>query len=175
MSTNFNKRLWLSVGIIAVSIGLTIGGILYVSNDLNANAAKLIHARATMQENTEALTLLATLEQAQPLAQAYETAINSLLPSKTQLINTPQTIARIGQSDGVVATFSCQGNPTTPPAGTVGTVPFSITAAGSLANIASFMKDLETNSAFLLNINSFDVVTNAGNSTLNAQGALYFQ
>jgi hypothetical protein len=54
-------------------------------------------------------------------------------------------------------------------------VPFSITAAGSLSSIASFMKDLETNSAFLLNISSFDVVTNAGNSTLNAQGALYFQ
>jgi len=177
MKTNFNRRLLLSVGVIAVSVIATVAALVYLSGDLGTYASKLVSSRVTMQANTAALARLAELKRDSQPAAVYQAAINSLLPTKNNLINVPPAITALATADGVTATFSFQGNPSVPPAGSVGTVPFSLGAQGPLNNVTSFLADVETKTTgFLLTINSFDVVNNgAGTANLTGNGVIYFQ
>jgi Tfp pilus assembly protein PilO len=176
MKTNFNKRLAWSVGIIVASIVLIVGAIVYAANDLNADANKFVSDRAAMQANTAALARLADLERDAPQAILYGTAIDALLPTQANLINIPPEVAALAAADGVTATFTFKGNPSAPPAGSVGTVPFSISVQGTLANMASFLQDLESkNSKFLLSVDSFSVNNSGNTADLTGQGTLFFQ
>jgi len=176
MKTNFNWRLFISIGAIAGSIVVAVIALVYLSGDLDANASKLVSDRAAMQANTAALGRLAELEHDAPLAAAYQTAINSLLPTRTDLIDVPPAVATLASADGVTATLSFQGNPAAAMAGSLGTVPFSLDAQGSLDNVTSFLADLETKTTgFLLIVNSFDVTNGAAGAHLTGNGTIYFQ
>lgn len=178
MKTNFKKKLLLSTGIIVASVILAVGALVYLSNNLNANAASLMNDRAAMQDKTSDLARLADLEHDAPLAATYQAAIGQLLPPAAGLINVPPAVAALATADGVTATFSFEGNPSAAAGDTIGTVPFSLSVQGTLDHVTSFLADLETKTnSFLVNVDSFDVANSGagGEVTLTGQGTLYFQ
>ena len=174
---NLIKRLWLSAGIIAASIVIAAAVLVFVSFDLSAEAGKIVSARAASQASTAALGRLAGLEHDAAVAATYQAAIHSLLPTQPQLITIPSLVAAAASEDGVTASFAFQGNPQAPPAGSIGTVPFSLTVQGPLSNEVSFLQDIETKATgFIVNFSSLTLEnSNASSSQVVGQGVMYFQ
>lgn len=177
MKIDFKKRMLVNGGIIAGTVAVAFGGLLYLSGDLRSHAAKLLNDRASIQAQTLAVEKFADLERDAPSAAQYQNAINTLIPDQYQLITFGQLLNGLGRTHGVTANFAFQGSPTTPAAGAIGTAPFSLNVQGPLNNVINFLQDLEVKSpAFLLSLNGFDLTnTNSGNANLSTQGNLYFQ
>ncbi len=176
MKTNFKTRLLINGGIIVVSIVFGVVAFVYLSRDLHSAADKFVSGRATTQANTAALGRLAELEHDAPAAAVYETAINTLLPTQSSLINTPPEVTALATADGVTANFSFQGNPSTPAEGSFGIVPFSLDVEGPMEQVTTFLSDFETKAnGYLLNITSLSVLNSDSGAHLSAQGNLFFQ
>jgi hypothetical protein len=116
------------------------------------------------------------LETTAPEAALYEAAMEKLLPDQYGLVDFGPWLTKLGNQYGVTASFSFQGNPSAPPAGTLGSAPFSLTAQGdSIQSLTNFLKDIESQApGYLLSISSFDL-SNSANPSLTAQGTLFFR
>lgn len=177
MKTNFTKEPWLSVEIIVASVVIAAAALAYLSYDLNARAGKVISMRGAIQSNTAALDRLAGLQHDAPLAEAYQTAINTILPTQAGLIGIPSEAETLAEADGVTATLKFPQNSSEPPAGSLGATSFSLDVQGSPSSTTLFLADLETKATgFIIDLNSFTVANSGESGThLTGQGMLYFQ
>ena len=68
----FAKKLWISFGIIVVSIAIAGGALYFFSGDLSANADAIVAARAALNQQTTAVENLASLKQQAVTAAQYQ-------------------------------------------------------------------------------------------------------
>jgi hypothetical protein len=176
MKENFKRKLWIGFGIVFGSIVIASVALYFLSGDLNAQAAAIFAQKTSDQSQTQAVANLATLKSTAPAAARYEAAMERLLPDQFGLVGFGQWLDQVGSQYGVTATFSFQGNPSTPAPGTLGSAPFSLTAQGSsIQGLTAFLENIESQApGFLLSISSFDL-TGGANPSLTAQGVLFFR
>jgi Tfp pilus assembly protein PilO len=172
----FVRQLWISLGIIAGSIVIAAGMLVFLSGDIAARADAIVSDRAIVQSKTDALANLAQLESEAPQAAQYQSAIDQLLPDQYGLVTFTQWIAQLGGKYNVTANASFQGS-IVPSAGTTpGNAQFSFSVEGSSENIAAFLEGMNAKSTgFLVTLTSFDVTGSGSNENMTGQGTLFFR
>jgi hypothetical protein len=176
MKSGFKKQLWISVSVIVVAIAAAAVGIYILSGDLDANAQSIIRQKNLVAAQSASVGILASLEGQAPKAATYATAMQMLIPSHDALIGFSTWLNGIAQSDGVTASFSFTGSDTPATLTTAGTDTFSLAVQGSLTAIATFLENIEYQApGFLLSIDTFSLVSEGGNYTLNGQGRVFSQ
>ena len=172
----FARGLWISFGVIVVSIIFAIGAIYYLANDLSAQADAIVRARAQVQNETTAVGNLANLKAQAPQAEQYQAAINDLIPGQYGLVTFDQWFQGIGKQYGVTATAAFQGAVTPAQGSTPGTVAFSFNASGPPSNVETFLDAVSRRATgFLLSIDSFNVSMNGTDYQVVGKGTLFSQ
>lgn len=172
----FVKQLWISSGIIVVSIAIAAAGIFYYTGDLSTKASAIVSDRGKVQQNAAALGNLAVLQQESAQAVQYQTAMNELLPDQYGLVTFEQWLAQLGQRYNVTTNATFQNSPTSPQGTIPGTAGFSFSAEGSPANLTSFLGEMVSQSSgFLLNVSSFDFTSDGTNAKITGQGVVFFR
>lgn len=176
VNERFSQRLWISFGIIVASIAVAGGALYFFSNDLAANAQAIVSARARMNAQNSAVANLASLEQQDVQAAAYQNAIDQLLPDQYGLVNFAQWFSKEGAQYNVNANASLQG-PVTPSRSTApGNAVFSFTVSGSLSDIASFMHFVSAKSSkFLVTFGTFNITSDGSVYDASGQGMIFSQ
>jgi hypothetical protein len=172
----FARQLWISFGIIAGSIAIAAGILVFFSGNISAQADAIVSDRATVQSKTGALANLAQLESEAPQAAQYQSAINQLLPDQYGLVTFTQWIAQLGAKYAVTTNAAFQGS-VVPSAGTTpGVAQFSFSAEGPPENISAFLDGMNVKSTgFLVTLTSFDVTGSGSNENMTGQGTLFFR
>lgn len=172
----FSKQLWMSLGIIVISI-LISGGVLYFfTGDLSANADAIMAAHATIQTQNDALANLANLKQQAPQAAQYQAEIHQLIPDQYGLVPFAQWFKDEGSRYNVTADAVFQGSIVPAQGSTPGTISFSFNVQGTPSNLISFLDTVSatsTSSGFLLTINSFNITMNGTSANATGQGTLF--
>jgi Tfp pilus assembly protein PilO len=173
---HFAKQLWINFGIIAGSIAIAAGMLVFFLGNISTQADAIVNDRAIMQSKIDALANLAQLKSQAPQAAQYQSAIDQLLPNQYGLVTLTQWITQLGAKYNVTANATFQGS-AVPSAGTApGTAQFSFSAQGSLKNIAAFLEGMNSDSTgFLITLKSFDVTGAGSNENMTGQGTLFFR
>lgn len=174
MKNIFRKQLWISFGVVFGTIILAAAAIYFLSNDLNAQANKIISDKTLIDRQTAVLGVLAKLKSDAPTAAAYSALFDKLLPTHDALIGFPQWVAAIGKSHNVDATVVFQGNNTPTSTSAPAADGFSLTASGAMDDLTAFLADIESRAAgFLLSIDAIDLVDGGTTYRLTAQGRVF--
>ncbi len=179
MNTQFNRRLWVSVAIIFGSIIVASGVLFYMAGDIFTNVANITAARNLILQQTDAVATVAELDQNAAGAAPYQAAMDQLLPTQDGLIGFSGWMQKIGDADQVAVTTTF--NPNSIPGDAlvdsqdVSALGFSVQVQGSLAAIAAFMKDIQSQPGFFVRIDSFDVAGNGASDALVARGDVFFR
>jgi hypothetical protein len=172
----FTRQLWISFGIIIVSIAIAAGMLAFFSGQISSEADAIVSDRAMVRSKADALGNLAQLESEAPQAAQYQEAIDQFLPDQYGLVTFAQWLAQLGNKYGVTANAAFQGS-VTPSTGTApGTAQFSFSAQGSPSAVAAFLDGMSAKSSgFLLTLTSFDVTGSGSNESMTGQGILFFR
>jgi hypothetical protein len=177
MDTQFNRQLWMSFGIILGSIVIASGVLYYLAGGISGMAGKIVADRKLISQQTGAITTLAELKQDAAAAGPYEAAMDELLPTQDGLIGFPGWVQKIGNSDQVAVTTTFNPNSVSqnnvPGGATPSSIGFSLQAQGSAGALAAFLKDIQSQPGFFVQIVSFDLVGGGSNDMLSAQGNVY--
>jgi Tfp pilus assembly protein PilO len=174
VSEHFERKLWIGFGIIVASIIIAGGASYYFAGDLSANAAAIVSARGALDEQNASIANLAGLKQQAAQAAQYQTAMNHLLPDQYGLVIFTQWFAGQGTQHSVSASANFQGVAIPSNVTLAGAAPFTFSATGSLANLASFMDAISARSSdFLIAVNSFNVTTVDGGYSITGDGVVF--
>jgi len=173
MKSTFGKQWWTSVGIVLGTIIVASAALYFLSNDLTAQADKIMNDETALEKQTATVNALAHLKADAPQAAAYTAAMEKLLPMHDDLLGFPQWLTALGQSHHVSVSVAFQGGAIPATAATPGIDGFSMSANGASADLVSFLQDIESSSAFLLSIDSFSLTNGGANYGLTAQGKLF--
>jgi hypothetical protein len=172
----FIRQLWMGLGIIIASIAIAAGATYYFVNDLSTQATAIVNDRATIQQKTDAVADLASLEAAVPQAAQYQSAMDQLLPDQYGLVTFEQWLAQLGSKYDVTTNASFQNVVVVPQGTTAGTAGFSFDAEGSPSNIVSFLDEISSKSSgFLLSLSSFDFTSDGTSAKVTGQGTIFFR
>lgn len=173
--SRFLKQIGISFGIIVVCIAAAAAGIYYFVNDLSTQADAIINDRAMIQQQTNSVAELATLQHDLPLATQYQSAMDQLLPDPFGLVTFGQWFSQVGQKYNVTANAELNGAP--PVAGqgsTPGTAGFSFDVEGSPSDVVAFLQGASTKSSgFIFSIASFDYTYDGTNARVAGAGTLF--
>lgn len=172
---SLKNQLIISFSIIVVSVVAATVALYLISGDIAAQVKTIQADRASISQDTGALTLVSDLKKQESQVDGYQAAIDQLLPTQDGLIGFSSWIGTIANANQVTATVSFSGNPLPPVTGLQGSSGFSLEVDGSLANIVAFLKDVETSPGFLLQISSYDLVASGSGDRLTAQGVVFFR
>jgi hypothetical protein len=174
MKTSFAKQLWLSSGIILVSVIAAFIGIYLLSGSTSAQADKIISDRTLIAQQAAVLGSLAKLESDAPHAADYMAAMDMLLPVHDDLISFPQWVTMLAGKYSVTVSFSFTGNNVVATPTAAGSDGFSLNADGTALNLVAFLNDLESHApGFLLSLDSFSLTSDGPNYAFTSQGRLF--
>ncbi len=174
MKKAIGRQLWLSFGIIMVSIGAAAYGLYYFSGNITTAADKIISDKNLISRQASVVSILAHLKNDAPLAASYDAAMNKLLPTHDQLIGFQQWVMDQGSKNGVDATFNFRGDNVAASPTSYGTDGFSLSVSGSEPAVTAFLEGIEIKAdAYLLSIDSFDIVKDGNIYRLSLQGRVF--
>jgi hypothetical protein len=178
MKNSFTKKVWISLGVIILSIIIASVALYYFSNDLAAQASKVITDRQAVSAQSDQLGSLAQLESDAPKAAGYVIAMNQLMPDQYGLVGFGPWLNQVAKKYAVTVSYAFQGQPALSNGATPGSIDFSLTAQGSSGSVVSFLNNIESQSpGFILTFSSFDYTndSSAGPAaeTVKAQGTLF--
>lgn len=172
----FKTRLWISFGIVIVALAGASAAFYFLSGDLHAQATQIIADKTSVAQQAAVVGTLANLKSDSVKAAGYASAINQLLPSHDELIGFPQWVAAAGEAHNVQASVVFQGENATSTGSSPGSDGFSLSAAGTEADLVAFLDDIEIQApGFLIAIDSFDLINSGPSYQLTAQGRVFSQ
>jgi hypothetical protein len=176
MKSDFKRQLWMSFGLIFGAVAVASAAIYFLSNDLTAQAEKIIADKNLIARQAAFVGVLASLKSDAPVAIQYTAAINKLLPVHDELIGFPQWLVNLGQTHNVSIASAFQGGDVPPTDEAPGTDGFSMGVTGNSTDIIAFLSDIESQApAFLLSLDSFDFANTGSAYRLSTQGKLFSQ
>ncbi|MEK7574571.1 MAG: hypothetical protein AAB514_03520 [Patescibacteria group bacterium] len=165
---NFKQGLIKKILIILLTLLIPVGGLIFLSRDINNRAEAIKKQRQEFVDRSEELSLFAKLQSQFTEANSYQGILGNVLPVRDQLFDFPKEIERLASQEGVGFGFSF-GNETPSSSNTAGRIEFAITTGGSLSKIFKFIKAME-DSRFLIGFKSFDL----SGSSVNINGDVLF-
>lgn len=172
------RQVWIGLGIIVGSIALAAFAITYYTGHLAAQAVAIAQDRATMQQQTESVSTLASLEHSVSQASQYQTAMDLLMSDQYGTVGFGTWFSQVAKQYGVTANAQLQGDSVAEPQGTSpGAIGFAFDAEGSPSGLASFLDAASTKSpGFLISITSFDYTnTPGGGAKVVGNGTVFFR
>ena len=173
---NFKRDLWLRIGLIFLTLA-ACGGILYwLSTDIVVQAQAVVAKRALSTERASLLAALADLKKNSAAVDAYQKQIDTLLPTRDQLIGIPHVLDGVARANQVGKDFNFEGATIDPAGGQLGYTGFRLGVQGGYSNLLSFLRTMELRSSqFLVALNDFDLTQSSGTYQLTAHGKLFFR
>lgn len=172
----YNRRLWLGMGVILVSIIAGAIALFYFSGAIASQADQIAMAKAKANNDANALANLASLEGAAPRAAQYDAAIQQLIPDQSGLISFNTWIGQVAARYQVNASVSFTGNPIPSTGNMPGSATFNMTAQGASGSIIPFLDYLTTQApGFIVSFTSLDLTNTQTQGSLSAQGITYFR
>lgn len=177
MTERLSYGFYIGVSVILLSFALAGGALYWLYTDLNTKVVEITTGRGTIQERIQEVGLLADLKNSAKSAEDYQKVMDTILPDQNKLFDFPRWIDNLASNYSITDRFSFQGNQTPSQGSTPGYVGFSVDITGSMQNIVSFMKSLETTqgSQFLVTIDSFDLNQASDKYHVILNGKVFFK
>ena len=176
MHENFQRHLWINMGIILGSF-LVFGAIFYFfSQALDAKVAQILINRTAIVQRSTDLETLNKLKTDTTTAAELQKKIDAILPPQDNLISFPQFLNTLARNHSLSSTFNFDGvpNPASPSA--PGYVNFSVVVEGDAANIRSFVDEVENKTTkFMVNLKSFAMTPRSGIQHVELNNQVFFQ
>jgi hypothetical protein len=132
--------------------------------------------RAAVQQQTDSVADLASLEHAVPQAAQYQLAMDRLLPDQYGIVTFGQWLTQMGRRYSVTANAQFLGAVVSPQGTTPGTAGFSFDIEGSPSNVTSFLDEISSKSSgFLVSLTSFDFTNDGASAKVTGQGVIFFR
>ncbi len=171
---DLKRQLQISIGIIAAAIAVASIALYFFSNNIAAQADKIVSDRARIAEENTALSVLASLKSEAAQAAPYTPVLESILPTHDKLVGLPQALNALGEVHNVLVLFAFKGGGTVATVSAPGSDDFSLVATGSPSDLVAFLNDLEAEaSGFIIAIDSFDFASSGAAYILTAQGRAF--
>ena len=171
MVAGFKKRLLIKSGIAAAIILALAIFIILLNTDINKHIDEIIAANQEFALRSQTFNLLSSsntdLKRAQPLLETLQT----ILPSKDQLITFPDELQKSANGYGVSVGFSF-GSETPSTATQPGNIKFTMTLAGSFTDIVQYLKFIEGHRYFI-RLDSVDIRRETINFSLLTGGVIF--
>ena len=174
MGVNFKRQLIMSLAVMLGGIVLSAGAFYFLVGNINAAANTIVTDKALADQQSGALAVVATLKRQEAQAAVYQAAMNKLLIGQDGLIGFNQWISNAAARHQVTDTVTFQhASPLDSFAGEMG---FSLGVNGSIANIISFLNDIELEgSGYLVQIKAFTLTSVNGSYQLSSQGYVFYK
>jgi hypothetical protein len=171
------QNVWFSVGLIVASFAAAGATAYRLVGDLGAQAQAIAGDRLTIQQNTNAIGLMANLKRVAPQVQSAQRQLNRLLPTKDELINFSQWVKSLARANQIDAAFNFQGAGSAATGENAGFVAFTLDLNGSYSGIKGFLAAFEAKSPqFLAVVDSLDVtVQSDGRYRVAMPGRVFYQ
>jgi len=167
MNTDYFKKKILVNAAITLAIILILAiGLIFSGRGISQRVAKIQSLRKELNTRLTALNSLTNLRQQSEKAKSFFGSLQTLLPTKDELINFPKELNGFAKTNKVEIGFSF-GNETAPTDSQPGFTAFNLTLSGSYDNLVKFLKALEE-SKFFVGINSLDVTRDSQSQKFSA-------
>lgn len=163
--------------VIGGSLVAFLGALYWVNNLLDSAVAAIVRDKTIIQQQSTISEVLASLKKDLPIAEAYESSIDNLVPPKDQLVfSLSNWLDSQERLYGVAASLQFQGKEVEATEDALGRVAFLMEVTGPVENVIAFLKDLEVNSTrFLMSFDSIEIVKSEVSYRISASGYAFFR
>jgi Tfp pilus assembly protein PilO len=170
----FHKRIAVNLSIALGIIAVLVLGVVIFGFRINSLSEKIAATRHELNERSTALSSLASLRsEYSTKGQPYLNVLYNVIPQKDELIDLSKDFQAIAQENGLNYGFIFLGeNP--PSGGTLGSVNFSLSLGGELADLLSFLKNLE-NFRYLISLDNVSIAREPDLMRMNIRGSVFYR
>lgn len=167
MATDYfkNKLLVNIVITILIVAGLT-ALLVFIGRNINQKTDEISAIRRELSSRLNAIQSLANLRQQSAQAKANFSVLQTLLPTKDELVNVPKELNALAKARKVELGFAF-GNEIAATDSEPGFTAFNMTLSSSYDNLVGFLKSLEK-SRFFIAVDSLDVTRDPQSQRLSA-------
>lgn len=176
MTSDFKKELIIFASIIAGTVLVGGGFLLWMDQHIAGQAHDIANERFTFLQYSHTIDLLAELKRIAPLVKSYQEKMNLLLPQKDDLVEFSRWIEGLSRVNEVSVGFAFQGSTVAAQNQDAGFIGFTLDVSGADENIRNFFRELELRSnRFLTSIDNFDLTNTDGTVRVLARGKVFFK
>jgi Tfp pilus assembly protein PilO len=151
----FKKSFFISIGVFLFILAVLVGFLIYLNIDIDRRVAAIKRYQTDIAIRNQAVLLLGTLKLEAERGAQLAGQLQEVLPTRDQLITLPRELEKVAKAHRVGFGFAF-GNENLPSGTNPGSVRFTISLTGQIADLVSFLKDLEFGKR-ILNVQSFDL------------------
>lgn len=167
MSTDyFKNKLWVNIAIVVLLAAGLSTLLIFIGRNISKKTNQILTIRQELKSRLNAIQSLANLRQQSEQARANFNALQTLLPTKDDLVNIPKEFNELAKTNKIELGFSF-GNETATTDSEPGFTAFNLTLSGSYDNLVKFLKALEKN-RFSISFDSLDVTQDPQNQRFSA-------
>ena len=142
MVNDFRKKLSLNIGLALILTAILAIFIIFIGYDINKRIFKIEAFREELKFRTNALNSLASLRQESEKAKPYFNMLQTILPTKDEIVNFLKELNDLAKINKIELGFSfgneILGTPSEP-----GATNFNLTVSGNYNNIFNFLRSAE--------------------------------
>jgi hypothetical protein len=139
----FKKKLILTISITAGIAAVLGAAIIFLSSDITQKTKEISSLQSNINFRIQASDLLVSLRQDYSNAQQYIPILDTILPTRDQLVSFPRDIANEAKEFGINLNASL-GEETPKTQSQLGNIAFTVTGQGGFNNFIDFLKKTET-------------------------------
>ncbi len=166
----FKKRLLIIIGVpLSICLLLAIA-LFFIGSDIAKKTEQIVESRVELVFRLQVTETLALLTKDAQQAQNYTAQLNSILPTRDQLVTFPRELGTIARQNKIdVSAVLGKENSS---AGKLAQTDFTITGQGTLDNFVNFLRSLGTGNYFI-NLRSVDMNKQDGNFGILINGSVF--
>ncbi len=166
-----------------VNLSILFGFLIFIaimlsslSQEIEYKAETIRDQKAQIESRIRSISKLAELSDAAKEAGPALEEINSLLPSRDELVSFPRYISNMGTESNVTAAFNFRGEEVPSTETEAGYSGFYLIITGTFPNVVDFLENLEKG-RFIVKVDSFDVILQRESSDFQADiiGSTFFR
>jgi len=144
----FKKKLMINIIIAGSLIIVLMVLLILAAQDIKRRVAQIDSLRQELASRANALQSLATLKQDYEKAKPYSARLQTLLPTKDEVVNFPQNLNNIARTNKVELGFSF-GAEKSASSGEPASIAFSLTSSSLYSDFLNFLKAVEGSRYFI--------------------------
>jgi len=155
-SKELRNKLLLHIGGFTLVVAVLGAGLVFLKNEIEKKVLDTVQLRGENTKNSRGIETLASLQEDQARARAYESALYRVFPEKSSVVSFIRELEDLATTHAIEASISItsEANRTDAEPGKVGV---SMTVNGSLENITAYLDDINKKKYFV-SFQSFNFV-----------------
>lgn len=174
---DFKRNFLFNVGITLGVVIIASGVIWFTAGKIQATVNEIHRVRTDEALSTTLLTYLGTLKANQERVRPHLSTVQNLLPTNSGAIALSETLRSLASRHNLESFSFSFGAERAATTNDPGTIAFTMNVTGTLSNLLTFMQATEFLSAYVLRVNTFDLVFRDRTSdyTLSLTGVVYIR